>query len=79
MAIEKIEERLVSIERMLLGIMQNQKQKPVITHLRTKDACEYLSVSENTLLKICAQNNIYPLKISGLNYYSLSDLQALFK
>ena len=79
MSIEKIEERLISIERMLSGIMQNQKQKPAITHLRTKDACEYLSVSENTLMKICVHNNIYPVKISGLNYFSLSDLQALFK
>jgi hypothetical protein len=79
MSIEKIEERLISIERMLSGIMQKQNQKPEITHLRTKDACEYLSVSENTLMKICVHNNIYPVKISGLNYFSLSDLQALFK
>jgi hypothetical protein len=79
MSIEKIEERLIAIERMLSGIIQNQKQKPEITHLRTKDACEYLSVSENTLMKICVHNNIYPVKISGLNYFSLSDLQALFK
>ena len=47
-------------------------------HLKTKDACEFMSCSPNTLNKICIEYDIYPIKIAGVNYYNISDLQNLF-
>lgn len=48
------------------------------THFKTKEACEFLSCSPNTLNAICIQYQIYPKKISGSNYYSKSDLERVF-
>jgi hypothetical protein len=49
-------------------------------YLKTKEACNFLSVSPNTLTKICAANGIKPLEVkgSGLNYYKAGDLISLF-
>jgi hypothetical protein len=52
---------------------------PVKTYLKTRDACEYLSVSQNTLMKICIHYNIIPQKICGVNYYKVSDLENVFR
>lgn len=69
-----INERLERIETLL----NKQQMTPPRTHIKTKDACGYMSVSPNTLNKICIENNIYPVKIAGCNYYKISDLEKLF-
>jgi hypothetical protein len=57
--------------------MHSEPTKP---YLKTKEACNFLSVSPNTLIKICAANGIKPLEVkgSGLNYYKAGDLISLF-
>jgi hypothetical protein len=77
MSNEKIAEKLIEIEKILLG-MKNDSLKLEKTHLKTKDACEFLGVSQNTLLKICVEHEIYPVKLSGLNFYTVEDLKSLF-
>jgi hypothetical protein len=73
---EGIIERLQSIETLLERIVSS----PVKPYLKTKEACNFLSVSPNTLIKICAANGIKPLEVkgSGLNYYKADDLISLF-
>lgn len=71
-------EELFKLLKQILAKLDHLQSTPVKTHLKTRDACEYLSVCENTLMKICIQNNIYPVKLSGLNYFALSELKSLF-
>jgi len=71
---EELFKMLIRIE----GKLDYLQSIPVKTHLKTKEACEYLSVSPNTLIKICAENDIYPKPIGGANYYKVSDLERLF-
>jgi len=73
---DELIERLKLIEA-LLGQFLSIPQKPFV---KTKEACEYLSVCENTLKKICAANGIKPLEVkgSGSNYYRIRDLESLF-
>jgi len=58
--------------------LDHLQSTPVKTHLKTRDACAYLSASQNTLMKICIHHNIMPQKILGVNYYKVSDLENLF-
>lgn len=76
MTIDELYKQLKQIEAKL-DYLQSTPVKP---YLKTKDACEYLSVSPNTLKKICAENNIPPEQIegSGSNYYRTRDLLNLF-
>ena len=76
MNIDEISKQLKQIEAKL----DHLQSTPVKTHLKTRDACEYLSVSPNTLIKICAENNIPPIQIdgSGSNYFRFKDLENLF-
>ena len=73
---DELIERLKKIEAMLERIMN----PPVQPYLKTKEACKFLSVSPNTLTKICAANGIKPheVKGSGSNYYKANDLLNLF-
>jgi|688.fasta_scaffold233079_2 hypothetical protein len=73
---DELIERLQRIESML----ERMHSEPTKPFLKTKDACNFLSVSPNTLIKICAANGIKPLEIkgSGLNYYKAGDLISLF-
>lgn len=74
MPTDEIFEKLNQIEKILVNL-NSKNYKPF---LKTKDACEYMSCSKNTLIKICIDNELYPIKISGVNYYKLSDLENLF-
>lgn len=71
---EEIFKILVRIEAKL----DQLQSTPIKTHLRTKEACNYMSVSPNTLTKICAEYGIEPKPIVGSNYYRVSDLEKLF-
>jgi hypothetical protein len=71
---EELFKLLVQIERKL-DLVQST---PIKTHLKTKEACNYLSVSPNTLTRICAEHGIDPKPIGGCNYYRVSDLEKLF-
>ena len=73
---EELIERLQRIESMLER-MHSEPRKPF---LKTKDACDLLSVCPNTLVKICIANGINPkeLKGSGSNYYRTRDFLNLF-
>lgn len=71
---EEIFKLLVRIE----GKLDQVQSTPIKTHLKTKEACNYLSVSANTLNKICAEYGINPKPIGGSNYYRVSDLEKLF-
>ena len=61
-------------------MLERMHSEPVKPFLKTKEACNFLSVSPNTLTKICAANGIKPLEVkgSGLNYYKAGDLISLF-
>ncbi len=48
------------------------------THVKTSDACYYLSCSKNTLLKMCGHYGIHPIKVLGENYYAIADLNRVF-
>lgn len=52
---------------------------PPKTHLKTMDACEFLSVSPNTLTKVCAEHGINPVRLGGCLYYAIEDLNRLFQ
>jgi hypothetical protein len=73
---DELIERLQRIESML----ERMHSEPTKPYLKTKEACNFLSVSPNTLTKICAANGIKPLEVkgSGLNYYKAGDLISLF-
>lgn len=71
-------EELFKMLTRIEGKLDYLQSIPVKTHLKTKDACEYLSVSPNTLNKICAENDIYPKQLGGSNYYKVSDLESVF-
>ena len=73
---DELIERLRRIEVMLDHTLLNLS-RPFV---KTKEACEYLSVCENTLKKICAANSIKPMEVkgSGSNYYRIRDLENLF-
>jgi hypothetical protein len=73
---DELIERLQRIESML----ERMHSEPTKPFLKTKEACNFLSVSPNTLIKICAANGIKPLEVkgSGLNYYKAGDLISLF-
>ena len=76
MTINEIAEEIKEIKTLLYHLQST----PIKTHLKTKEACEFLSVSPNTLKNICAENNIPPKQIdgSGSNYYRVKDLENLF-
>jgi hypothetical protein len=48
------------------------------THVKTSDACYYLSCSKNTLIKMCGHYGIHPMKVLGENYYAIADLERVF-
>ena len=50
------------------------------THVKTKEACNFLKCSRNNLIKICANNDIRPVKIKGCgeNYFRVTDLKRAF-
>lgn len=75
MSNDEIGKLLNRIETMLINI-QNM---PAKTYLKTKEACQYLSVSQNTLTKICGEYGINPKKIGGCLYYPVQDLNRLFE
>ena len=58
--------------------LDNTLSIPTKSHLKTKDACDYLSVCPNTLTKICIEYGIEPRQICGSNYYRVKDLENLF-
>ena len=71
---EELFNLLVRIE----GKLDQLQSTPIKMYLKTKEACNYLSVSPNTLTKICVEYGIYPITIGGSNYYRVSDLEKLF-
>ena len=75
MTIDELAEELKEIR----SLLYLSKSTPIKTHLKTKDACDYLSVCPNTLMKICIHYNIIPQKICGVNYYKVSDLDNVFR
>jgi hypothetical protein len=75
MTIDELFKQLKQIEAKL-DLLQST---PVKTHLKSRGACEYLSTSQNTLMKICIHYNIIPQKICGVNYYKVSDLENVFR
>jgi hypothetical protein len=75
MTIDELFKQLKQIDAKL----DHLQSTPVKTHLKTRDACEYLSASQNTLMKICIHYNIIPQKICGVNYYKVSDLENVFR
>ncbi len=70
----RIEKKLDRIERKL----EHFQSIPVKTHLKTKEACEYMSACPNNLKKICAEFGINPKPIGGAKYYKVSDLESVF-
>jgi hypothetical protein len=48
------------------------------THVKTSEACYYLSCSKNTLIKICGHYGKQPMKVLGENYYAIADLEQVF-
>ena len=48
------------------------------THVKTIEACYYLSCSKNTLIKMCGHYGINPMKVLGENYYAIADLERVF-
>ncbi len=48
------------------------------THYKAIEACRFLSCSRNTLNAICIEYEIYPVKVLGVYYYKLEDLQKVF-
>lgn len=82
MSIEKIEEQLDQIKEVLNVLLKQMSQKdnvPVNEFLKTKEACKYMNMSPNTFTKMCVNHQIYPKKIDGSHYYSISDLKSVFK
>ncbi|NBU05288.1 MAG: DNA-binding protein [Sphingobacteriia bacterium] len=75
MTIDELFKQLKQIDAKL----DHLQSTPVKTHLKTRDACDYLSVCPNTLMKICIHYSIIPQKICGVNYYKVSDLDTVFR
>lgn len=80
---EKIMSKLQELQNQLQEL-QNRVLKltkligqPVKEKLKTKEACKYLGVSENTLRARCIEKQVYPNKSGGLNYYKVSDLDRI--
>ena len=73
-----MEEVLIKLNRIeeMIKVSASMPQK---SHLKVNEACKFLSVSKNTLTKICIEYNIHPIKIGGVNYYSVKELQQVFK
>lgn len=68
----KLQELQIQVQQLSRLIGQPVKEK-----LKTKEACEYLGISENTLRARCIENQVYPEKSGGLNYYKVSDLKRI--
>src|SRR5688572_26971484 len=44
--------------------------------LSTKDVCDLLKITPQTLTNYCEQQKLNPLKLNGKNYFKNSDIQA---
>lgn len=76
--IRQMLEQLAGQNRVLELIQQGLQRGIIKDHLKTDDACYYLSCSPNTLTKICRRNKILPERIGGENYYCVDQLRSIF-
>lgn len=82
MSNEEIKEQLDQIKdvlNVLLKQMSQMNNVPMNEFLKTKEACKFMNMSPNTFTKMCVNHQIYPKKIDGSHYYSISDLKSVFK
>jgi hypothetical protein len=69
----KLLERVIHLER-LVSKLKSQEFKETLT---LKEACDYLKVSANTLMKYRCKKLITANKINGKVYFSKTDLDNL--
>lgn len=58
--------------------IRNSITLPKKKYLKTREAREYLSCSENYLREFCIVHGIEPQKMGGSNYYLVADLDRPF-
>ena len=76
-AFKELTEKLNTITQFVATLQNGKEDEPIDGWVDNHDVCQFLKISTKTLQRLRSNNKVSYSKISGKNYYRISEIQRL--